>query len=502
MKAPSPLVGEGWGGGAERLPADLPAEPITVAPEPVSATPLLFLAISEMVAAITQPPTMTAPTPATPGQPDADATIPEPKQEATITATEPPALASESAVERTVVDSTSLVETSAPISTATLEPLLVSMDTASLLAVVENRSPGSEQDSLLQTYLASDVSTPRITMFAESLPTPILPAATVAPSAVDRPAVASLSDRSVEPPADAVTLDRVDGTEVSAPVVPDQPQLLATGPVESSAQADEPAAHQHQDSDSYGPIAPNERLWDIAAKVRPDPGISKEHMMKALFKANPQAFSKPDNMNSLKVGATLRIPTLQEIVIYTGSKAANQLLERRQAIETPPAPEPPAPEPTPSPAPAAETPPAPVEPVPSPAPAAETAPEPVGPPAPPAAETLPVPVEPVPSPAPATEAAPEPVGPPAPPAVETPPALEPAPAVPEPDSEPLPPAPAEVSPAPEPVGPPAPPAAETPLVSEPPAPAAETPSVPEPPAPTPESTSPAPNPSPASGRGE
>ena len=89
--------------------------------------------------------------------------------------------------------------------------------------------------------------------------------------------------------------------------------------------------------------------------------------MKALFKANPRAFSKANNMDSLKTGATLRIPTLREIVDYTGSKAASQLLE---AAEKPPVAEPPAP------APAAEKPAAekPVAEAPAPAPAPEKPP--------------------------------------------------------------------------------------------------------------------------------
>lgn len=83
-------------------------------------------------------------------------------------------------------------------------------------------------------------------------------------------------------------------------------------------------------SDRYGPVVANERLWDVADRVRPDPAISREHMMQTLLKANPQAFSKPGNMDSLKVGVTLRIPTLQEIADYTGSKAAKELLGRQR----------------------------------------------------------------------------------------------------------------------------------------------------------------------------
>jgi FimV-like protein len=85
---------------------------------------------------------------------------------------------------------------------------------------------------------------------------------------------------------------------------------------------------RYKGGDQYGPTAPNERLWDIAAKVRPDPGIGKEVMMKALFMANRQAFAK-SGIERMKVGAMLRVPTLREIADYTGSPAAKQLLEQQ-----------------------------------------------------------------------------------------------------------------------------------------------------------------------------
>ena len=50
-------------------------------------------------------------------------------------------------------------------------------------------------------------------------------------------------------------------------------------------------------------------------------------MMKALFLANPQAFSGRE-IDHMKEGALLRVPTLEEIVKYTGSPAAKELLEK------------------------------------------------------------------------------------------------------------------------------------------------------------------------------
>ncbi len=86
------------------------------------------------------------------------------------------------------------------------------------------------------------------------------------------------------------------------------------------------AAPRAEEGGHYGPVAPNERLWTIAAKVRPDPTIDTPTMMRVLFVASPQVVARED-MSYLKVDATLRIPTLGEIVEYTGSRAARQLLE-------------------------------------------------------------------------------------------------------------------------------------------------------------------------------
>ena len=108
-------------------------------------------------------------------------------------------------------------------------------------------------------------------------------------------------------------------------------------PVAESFEAVEQAALGVEEGGQYGPVAPNERLWTIAAKVRPDPSINTSIMMQALFMANPQAFTRED-MNYLKVDAVLRIPTLREIAEYTGSRAARQLLDLEQQNQALPAP--------------------------------------------------------------------------------------------------------------------------------------------------------------------
>ncbi len=395
--------------------------------EPVSVTPLLFLAVSEMIADIAQPPapiTLEAEAITTESEPEASATPPPP-------AATPRGEALESA------------------STTDAESPPTPMDTTILLASVDKHTPRTERNSLLQTDLVSDVSVPMNTAFAESLPVPATPADVVAASPFTE-------------------------TRSHTPAVSDSPQQVAVGPAAPLAKAAEPSPQQmRKGGDSYGPVAPNERLWDIATKVRPDPSISKEHMMKTLLKVNPQAFSKANNMDSLKVGVTLRIPTLQEIVECTGSKAANQLLLKQRQAEKPSASTPePAAETVPTPAastPAAEASPAPTsapEPA-APTPAVETAPAPAAVPEP-TAETAPAPA---PAPEPAAETAPAPAAVPEP-TVETAPAPVPAPE-PEPAAETAPTPAAEVPPAPATSGSFAPPATDKPPAAGETSPAAQ-----------------------------
>ena len=63
---------------------------------------------------------------------------------------------------------------------------------------------------------------------------------------------------------------------------------------------------------TYGPVRRNETLWPLASRLRPDDSVSVHRMMLALLEANPEAFYIR-NINALSAGATLRIPTRDEI---------------------------------------------------------------------------------------------------------------------------------------------------------------------------------------------
>ncbi len=53
-------------------------------------------------------------------------------------------------------------------------------------------------------------------------------------------------------------------------------------------------------------------LWKISGQFRPDKNVTRQQMMQALFALNPDAFIN-SNINLLKTGVTLHIPTIAEI---------------------------------------------------------------------------------------------------------------------------------------------------------------------------------------------
>ena len=63
---------------------------------------------------------------------------------------------------------------------------------------------------------------------------------------------------------------------------------------------------------TYGPTRRNETLWGIAKQVRHS-GTSMEQMVMSLLYANPQAFAG-NNVNNLKVGQILRVPSREEVM--------------------------------------------------------------------------------------------------------------------------------------------------------------------------------------------
>jgi FimV-like protein len=85
-----------------------------------------------------------------------------------------------------------------------------------------------------------------------------------------------------------------------------------------------------EETHTYGPIKAGDMLWTIAGKVSP-PSVNRHQVVLALQQANSHAFSVPCNFNSLKLGETLRIPSLTEIQVLTPEKAVEELNRQNEA---------------------------------------------------------------------------------------------------------------------------------------------------------------------------
>ncbi len=81
---------------------------------------------------------------------------------------------------------------------------------------------------------------------------------------------------------------------------PVRPPAVTAAPTPTPAAAPAPKAERVR-------VASGDTLSRIASRVRPD-GVSLDQMLVSLFRANPQAFMG-ENMNRLKAGAVLEVPT-------------------------------------------------------------------------------------------------------------------------------------------------------------------------------------------------
>jgi pilus assembly protein FimV len=101
-----------------------------------------------------------------------------------------------------------------------------------------------------------------------------------------------------------------------APVAAAKPPMAAPKPAPASSPAPRSAG-----GNEYGPVASGETLGEIARATRTDESITVNQMMVALLKNNPGAFFK-ENINALKRGAVLRIPSSEEIAANASAREA------------------------------------------------------------------------------------------------------------------------------------------------------------------------------------
>jgi pilus assembly protein FimV len=89
------------------------------------------------------------------------------------------------------------------------------------------------------------------------------------------------------------------------------------------------AAQQGADS-TYGPVRRADTLWDLALRFRGDSGVNAQQAMIAILRANPDAFVD-GNINALRTGVTLRVPTAAKMAAVTRGDAAAEFARHEQA---------------------------------------------------------------------------------------------------------------------------------------------------------------------------
>lgn len=107
------------------------------------------------------------------------------------------------------------------------------------------------------------------------------------------------------------------------------PTAAAAAPAAAAGSATASAGARRVTGDTYGPVKNGETLTQVAHVVRPGSKVSMNQVMVALLAANPDAFVR-GNINGLKRGAILRIPSAQQI---SARSAAAATAEVRRQIE-------------------------------------------------------------------------------------------------------------------------------------------------------------------------
>ena len=144
----------------------------------------------------------------------------------------------------------------------------------------------------------------------------------------------------LDPP---ITMSDVKTTPLELPQV-QVTKISPAAPTTSNTQTTSynPTAKQAPPATEYGPTKSRDTLWGIAKKlVTNDRSVTHQQMMLALYDNNPKAFYKK-NINALKKGAVLQVPSKEQTNSRSPSQANNEYAEQNalwssstKAVEAP-----------------------------------------------------------------------------------------------------------------------------------------------------------------------
>ncbi len=106
---------------------------------------------------------------------------------------------------------------------------------------------------------------------------------------------------------------------VATPQPKAQPVVTEPAPRPTSTQRS-----SAQGDNVYGPVGDSDTLWRIALRVRPGRQVSVQQTMLAIQRLNPDAFIN-GNINLLRKGQVLRVPTARDINAVSGRQAVSEV---------------------------------------------------------------------------------------------------------------------------------------------------------------------------------
>jgi pilus assembly protein FimV len=112
-----------------------------------------------------------------------------------------------------------------------------------------------------------------------------------------------------------------------APQTPQTPQTPQPAQTAGSAPVDDTPYDTSGGRDYL--VQRNDTLWGIASRMRPDGRLTMNQTMVAIFEANPGAFG--GNINLLRAGASLRIPSADEIFQISRGNAFSEVKRQNEA---------------------------------------------------------------------------------------------------------------------------------------------------------------------------
>ena len=131
-----------------------------------------------------------------------------------------------------------------------------------------------------------------------------------------RPAIAPVSSENNVIASSVATTNPISYSSAPAPepIPPKTPERF-------KARSPEPTSRAYGFGEKYGPVTKKGTLWGIVNSIKPENGVSSEQLLIGIYRENRHAFFK-NNINALKAGQTLTIPTRDVIVQLSNEQAS------------------------------------------------------------------------------------------------------------------------------------------------------------------------------------